>query len=290
MTSDKKGWGKKVRRGKPNKATTHNESRIPQHGLVVTRAADLSPQKPLRVWGGRFHRGKIAIVVGEQGVGKGQLAAFMAATVSTGGEWPGGHGNARRGSVVYVTAEDRGADTIRPRLEAAGADLRRIHIVENTIDDYGGQRPFNLVTDIPRLDKLLDGLSGPIIVIVDPLNACLASTDYVRFNPNSVSQVRALLHRIEDLAAKHKVAVVLITHFTKGRNGSALSRVTGSFAFVAAARSVFTVERRQDAPDQRVFAALKNNMSREAPPLAFRIEQRLTSRGILAPYAVFAAS
>jgi hypothetical protein len=64
--------------------------------------------------------------------------------------------------------------------------------------------------------------------------------------------------------------------------------VTGSFAFVAAARSVFTVERKQDDPNQRVFAAAKNNLTADTDPLVFRIEQG-TSR-IPAPYAVFAAS
>src|SRR5947207_1701766 len=67
---------------------------IPQHGLVVTRAADLKPQKLARVWNGRFFVGKLGIIVAEPGVGKGQVAAFMAAKVSTGGEWPCSEGTA----------------------------------------------------------------------------------------------------------------------------------------------------------------------------------------------------
>ena len=127
-------------------------------------------------------------------------------------------------------------------------------------------------------------------MIVDPINACLSSTDARPFNPNSVTQVRALLCRLEALAAKHRVAVVCVTHFTKAKGGSALSRVTGSFAFVAAARSVFTVTRRQDDPDQRIFAPAKNNLGRDVDALAFRIGQRVTSDDIPAPYAAFARS
>ena len=212
----------------------------------------------------------------------------MAATVSTGGDWPCGEGTARPGDVIYISAEDSAADTIRPRLEAVGADLDRVHLIEAVNDDLG-PRPFNLVVDLGRLDQGLQAIRKPRLVIVDPINACLSSTDARPFNPNNVTQVRALLCRLEALATKHRVAVVCVTHFTKAKGGSALSRVTGSFAFVAAARSVFTVARKQDDPDQRIFAPAKNNLGRDVDALAFRIEQRVTPDGIPAPCAVFAS-
>ncbi len=275
-------WGKQ-------KSTTsiQRQTNSPQHGIVVTRAADLTPQKLSRVWNGRFVLGKIGFMAGEPGVGKGQVATFMAAKVSTGGDWPCGEGAARRGDVICISAEDGAADTIRPRLEAAGASLNRVHIIER-VNDYSGTRPFNLLTDLGQLDEVLQSVRKPRLVIIDPINACLSPTDFHRFNPNNVTQVRALLGRLEALAVKHRIAVVCITHLTKAKAASALARVTGSFAFVAAARSVFTVARKQDDPDQRVFAPAKNNLGRDGNPLAFRIEERLTTGGIPAPYAVFA--
>jgi putative DNA primase/helicase len=261
---------------------------IPQHGLVVTRAADLTPQKLARVWNGRFFVGKLGIIVAEPGVGKGQVAAFMAAKVSTGGDWPCGEGTARRGAVIYITEEDKAADTILPRLKAAGADLKRVHIIE-AVNDHFGRRPFNLVSDLGYLSELLRQVRKPRLVVVDPVNGCLSSTDVCRFNPNSVVQVRALLRRYEDLADEHRVAFVCITHFTKAKSGSALARMIGSFAFGAAGRSVFTVEPKADDPTQRILAPAKNNLGREANPLVFRIEERLTTGKIPAPYAVFAS-
>jgi putative DNA primase/helicase len=121
---------------------------------VATCAAELKPQKQARVWNGRFFLGKLGIFVGEPGVGKGQIATFMAAKVSTGGDWPHGEGSARRGDVIYITAEDKDVDTIRPRLEAAGADLKRVHIVEG-VNDHFGRRPFNLVTDLGYLSAFV---------------------------------------------------------------------------------------------------------------------------------------
>jgi hypothetical protein len=54
----------------------------------------------------------VGFIAGEPGLGKSQIAAYIAATVSTGGDWPFDDGTARRGDVVYITAEDGAAGTI----------------------------------------------------------------------------------------------------------------------------------------------------------------------------------
>lgn len=263
-----------------------NRNRTKKRGGDLIRASDVEPKKLVGVWNHRFHRGKLGFVAGEPGLGKSLVAIHMAATVSTGGDWPLGKGSARRGDVIYITAEDTAADTIRPRLEAAGADLRRVHVVE-TVTDALGQRPFSLVSDLVWLEQWLQAVRKPRLVIIDPVNACLSATEGRAFNPNSVPQVRALLGHLEAIATKYGVAIVLVTHFTKAKGGSALSRVTGSFAFVAAARSVFTVVRKANDPDQRVFAPAKNNLAPDVDALTFRIKQRIVSDNIPAPRVVF---
>jgi len=57
--------------------------------------------------------------------------------------------------VIILSAEDDAEDTIRPRLEAAGADLSRVFILDAVIDGFrpdGGEvsRAFNLKTDLTR--------------------------------------------------------------------------------------------------------------------------------------------
>ena len=261
--------------------------RAKARGVDLMRASDVKPEKLAGIWNKRFYRGKLGLIAGEAGLGKSLIAIHMAATVSTGGAWPYGKGSARRGDVIYISAEDSAGDTIRPRLEAAGADLRRVHIVE-TVNDALGPRPFSLVADLGRLEQWLRATRKPRLVIIDPANACLSASCGHAFNPNSVPQVRALLRRLEAIATKHRVAIVGVTHFTKAKGGSALARVTGSFVFVAAARSVFTVVRQVDDPDQRVFAPAKNNLSRDIDALAFQIKERVMSDKIAAPYVVFA--
>jgi len=41
------------------------------------------------------------------------------------------------GSVILLSAEDDAADTIRPRLDALGADVSRVHILEAIRDSRG---------------------------------------------------------------------------------------------------------------------------------------------------------
>ena len=254
-------------------------------GVQIVRASDVKPKKIAGLWGDRFYRGKVGFIAGDPGLGKSQIAAYIAATVSTGGDWPFDDGTARRGDVVYITAEDGAAGTIRPRLEAAGANLDRVHIIERVIDQFG-ERPFSLVADMTSLDQALTALRKPRVVIVDPLNACLSATYGGTFNPNSVPQVRALVRRLEALAERHRVAIVCVTHLTKAK-GTALSRLTGSFALAAAARSVFIVTRKQDDLDIRVLEPAKNNLAPDGNAIPFRIMQRLTTGDILAPYVVF---
>jgi predicted ATP-dependent serine protease len=254
-------------------------------GVQIMRASDIMPKKVIGIWGDRFYRGKTGLIAGDPGLGKSQIAAYIAATVSTGGDWPFDEGSASRGDVIYITAEDGAAGTVRPRLEAAGADLDRVHIVERVVDHFG-ERPFSLIADMTSLDQALAALRKPRVVIVDPVNACLSSIYGAPFNQNSVSQVRALVCRLESLAARHRVAIICVTHFTKAKN-SALFRVTGSFAFVAAARSVFTVTRKQGDWDTRVLAPEKNNHAIDGNPIEFRIKQRTTTGNIVAPYVAF---
>jgi putative DNA primase/helicase len=254
-------------------------------GIQVVRASDVKPKKIAGLWGDRFYRGKVGLIAGDPGLGKSQIAAYIAAIVSTGGDWPFDDGSARRGDVIYITAEDGAAGTIRPRLEAAGANLDRVHIVERVTDDFG-PRPFSLVADMALLDQAITAVRKPRVVIVDPINACLSATYGGTFNPNSVPQVRALVRRLEALAERHRVAIVCVTHLTKAK-GAALSRLTGSFAFVAAARSVFIVTRKQDDPDTRVLAPVKNNLAPDGNAIPFRIKQRLTTANIPAPYVAF---
>jgi RecA-family ATPase len=102
--------------------SVNSEQTTPGCALVMQRACDVEAKPIEWLWPGRIAIGKQTMLAGEPGLGKSQLSAFLAAIVTTGGHWPNAEGRAELGSVIILSAEDDAADTIIPRLTAAGAE------------------------------------------------------------------------------------------------------------------------------------------------------------------------
>lgn len=91
--------------------------------FVSAAAVEMAPVDWL--WPDMIARGDFTLLGGAPGMGKSQIAVFAAATLSRGGLWPDGS-RAQRNSVILCEIEDRPKSALRPRFEAAGADLSRI--------------------------------------------------------------------------------------------------------------------------------------------------------------------
>ena len=246
--------------------------------LVIRRASEIEPQAVMWLWPGRIAIGKQTLIAGDPGLGKSQLAAYVAAVVTTGGQWPCGEGRATRGSVVIFSAEDDASDTIVPRLIAAGADLSQVRIVEAVATNDGrgntSRRMFHLQADLGRLEATLEEIGDVRLLIVDPITAYLGGVDTHRN-----SDVRGVLGVVAEMAARHRVAVVVISHWNKSGVGTAVNRVTGSGAFTAAVRAAFMVAKDPDDDERRLFVPMKNNLARIDGGLAFRLEQHMVGKG-----------
>jgi putative DNA primase/helicase len=240
-------------------------------GIVCSRVSDIEARPICWLWRGRIARGKVTLIAGHPGLGKSQATLHLAGIVTVGGKWPIGDEHCEPGSVVILSAEDDAADTIRPRLEAAGADISRVHIFEAVRDqDNEGEtrtRGLNLATDTTRIAAKIAQLGDVALLIVDPVSAYLGATD-----SHKNADVRALLAPLAGMASKHGVAVVLITHLAKNASAEALLRVQGSIAFAAAARAAWGVARDKDNPARRLFLPLKNNIGSDQTGLAFAVE------------------
>jgi archaellum biogenesis ATPase FlaH len=224
--------------------------------------------EPLRwLWPGRIPLGKLTVIAGDPGVGKSLLTIDLAARVSTGAAFPDGAA-CEQGSVVLLSAEDDEADTIRPRLDAGGADVFRVHLLEAvrnvTADGKSVETSFNLERDLEALEDAIRR-TGARLVVIDPISAYLGDTD-----SHNNSAVRGLLSPLAALARKYKVAIVAITHLRKSA-GAAIHRIAESLAFSAAARAAWGVAPDPNHQSRQLFAPIKQNLGR-AGGLAYHIE------------------
>jgi putative DNA primase/helicase len=247
-------------------------SRRGKRGLIVSRASDIKAEKIEWLWPGRIARGKHTTIAGDPGTGKSQVMISIITAVTAGGQLPCDEGRAPLGSVIVLAAEDGIADTIVPRLLAARADPKRVHIVTATHAENGTQS-FNLQADLDLLEQSIEAIGDVCLVCVDPISSYLGKVD-----SHKNAELRAVLEPIGRMAERKRVAILSVTHFSKGNAGTpnkALYRVIGSIAFTAAPRAAFVVLEDPDNKDRRLFLHGKNNLAAPPQGLAFRLAQVL---------------
>jgi hypothetical protein len=217
------------------------------------------------LWTGRLALGKLAMLDGDPGLGKSLLALDLCARLSTGWPFPEDAGTPEPARALVLNAEDSESDTIRPRLAALGADLRRIFVVGP--DESGTGPPLRLPDQIELLGLVLARTRARLVVI-DPVAAFLDAT----VCDASDRGVRRALGPLARLAEAHRCAVVLVRHLNKRGRGRSLYRGAGSIGFLGACRSGWLVGRDPDDPARRVLAQVKNNLAPPQPSLAFALE------------------
>lgn len=267
-------------------STTHAPEDVPFEARCL---ADIQPEPVQWLWPRRLALGKLNLIAGDPGLGKSQLTLAMAATVTTGGTWPDGS-RAPQGNVILISCEDEAGDTIRPRLDAAGADVRRVHTFDwvRTQDRNGApvRAHFDVAEHMGQLEDLVRRIGDVRLIVIDPVTAFLGRAD-----SHKTADVRQALAPMQALLAEHGIAGLLVSHLNKGE-GPAMNRVTGSGAFVAVARSAWVVGKDKQDPDgvRRILTPLKNNVGDDRTGFAFRLEAAHLPNDILTSRVVFDSS
>jgi hypothetical protein len=215
------------------------------------------------LWRGRIPLGKITILQGDPGLGKSTLALDLAARVTRNAEMPDGTASDLKApaGAVLMTAEDGLADTIRPRLDAAGADLARVVT-------FGPDEHILIPRDVGRLNEAIQRAQAKLVV-VDPLAAFLDGSVNSWVNQD----VRRALHPLKRIAESSGAAVLVVDHLSKASGRAAIYRGNGSIAFNGAARSVLLVGEHPEDHEKRVLARVKGNLCQDPGSLLYRMEQ-----------------
>lgn len=237
-------------------------------GVVLTCGSDLTPEPVCWLWPNWLALGKFHLLAGAPGQGKTTIGMAMAATVTIGGRWPDGT-RCEAGNVLIWSGEDDPADTLLPRLLAAGADRNKCFFVSGS--RIGGEvQPFDPAQDMARLLAAVKQIGGIKMLIVDPVVSAVTGDSHKN------TEVRRALQPLVDLAAACQCVLLGITHFSKGGQGSDPSqRVIGSVAFTAVARVVMVAAKvkSEDGEDTRILARSKSNIGPDDGGFQYHLEQ-----------------
>jgi putative DNA primase/helicase len=244
-------------------------------------AADITPEAIHWLWNGWLAKGKLHIFAGAAGTGKTTIAIALAATITIGGKFPDGS-KCPIGSVLIWSGEDSPADTLVPRLMAAGADLSKVHFVGDTTANYE-LRAFDPATDMQSLMIKAATIADLALLIIDPIVNAVAGDSHKN------GEVRRALQPVVDFGEKLNCAVLGITHFSKGGQGrEPLERVTGSLAFGALARIVLaTAKIIEGDTTRRIVCRAKSNIGLDDGGYEYDLQQKEVKAGIFSSYALW---
>jgi len=243
----------------------------------LRRMADVQAESVSWLWHPYIPKGKPTLLEGDPGVGKSWLSLAIATAVSLGRGLPG-KDPGEPAAVVIASAEDGPGDTIRPRLDAMGADVSLIFAVDGalTLDENG----------FAVLESYLEKVR-PALLIIDPLVAYLgAGVDIHRAN-----ETRAVMSHLARIADKFGVAILAVRHLTKGGMSKAIYRGLGSIDFTAACRSVLLAGCDPENPQKKGLVHIKSNLAPTGSAIGYELrdggfywtgETELTAARILA--------
>jgi hypothetical protein len=229
--------------------------------------SSVEPEEVSWLWPSWLALGKLALVDGDPGLGKSAMTLDLAARVSAGNAFPDG-AECESAGVVLLSAEDGLADTIRPRLDAAGADTSKILALATVPDENGHDRLLSIPEDLALIEMGIRRV-GARLVVVDPLMAFLSGDT----NSHRDQDVRRALAPLAGIAERTGAAVLVVRHLNKAAANNPLYRGGGSIGIIGAARMAFVVGKDPQDENRRVLASTKNNLAMPPASLMFGLEE-----------------
>jgi len=240
--------------------------------LMVLGGDQIKPEKFEWLWHRRIAKNAITLMVGSQGVSKSVVGCDIIARTTRGNNWPDGAENPWGPmDVLCAFTEDHLEQTVIPRLIAAGADRKRIHVIRlvKVTQDEGGDannHKFQLKAHLKLLAKSLREHPEVGLIFLDPLTGFFGDAD-----SNKDKDMRPLLEDVSAVLNKYNVALVGITHINKKADLDAVQRTLGASSITGVARAAWQFTRDPRDKTKRIMAGMKGNNAPETTALRYQV-------------------
>lgn len=228
--------------------------------ILLASKMKKQPPRPW-LWHPYWVEGRLILLDGYEGIGKGMLSAYSAVRCAS-GDW------GEPSPVLWLSIEDDPEEDIFNRLLAVGYDSSRhadIHFINPDV-------AVGFPTDIPAIERYIID-NGIRLVIVDPGRSYLRAEGNEPMNYNNDAQVGTGMRAINRMAARTGTSIVFIHHWNKNTEGSTRHRAGGSAAFTQAVRHRVTVAKvGTDDHAEWAMAVTKTNYGTEGHLRSYRLE------------------
>lgn len=231
-----------------------------QENVKIISMDTIQAEEVKWLWYPYIPYGKITIIQGDPGEGKTTFVLKLAALLSRGKCFGEEEEISIQEpvSVIYQTAEDGLADTIKPRLAEAQADCTKILVIDDSEKSLSMQDE--------RIEQAVRKTQAKVLVL-DPIQAYLGE----KVDMNRANEAREVTKHLASVAERTGCAIILIGHMNKGSGAKAAYRGIGSVDFYAIARSVLLVGKVPDDEEVRAVCQIKNNLAPVGNTMAFSL-------------------
>lgn len=222
---------------------------------IKMRTMDEVEEEPLLwLWPGRIPAGSNVLFGGDPSRGKSLMAYDLIARLSVGADFIDGAKNETGAcEAIILSCEDDPNTIIKPRLVLAGADCKKIHLLE-TVTDNTGERMLRIDKDITRIRKTLESHPAVRLVLIDPLSNYIGAADMFKD-----SDMRKHLTPLSLIARDYNVSFLIIMHNNKGKGLTGLQKIGGSLGAAGVARMGWAFYEDDEYVDTKVMLQIKEN-------------------------------